>query len=99
MRAEAFTGYKDLKLVQVEKPTRTDCRVLVRITAAGLTPLDHTILFGGFPRAKTPLIPGKEGAGIVLDPADSSFPVGARVMFFGSYGLEDRPFGRVVLPP
>jgi len=80
MRAEAFTDYSDLKLVQVEKPTRTDGRVLVRITAAGVTPLDHTILFGGFPRTKAPLILGNEGAGIVEDPGDSSFPVGARVI-------------------
>jgi NADPH:quinone reductase len=63
MRAEAFTGYSDLKLVQVAKPIRTDGRVLVRITAAGVTPLDHTILSGGFPRAKAPLILGNEGAG------------------------------------
>jgi NADPH:quinone reductase-like Zn-dependent oxidoreductase len=94
MRAEAFTGYSDLKLVEVPKPIRTDGRVLVRITAAGVTPLDHTILFGGFPPAKAPLILGNEAAGIVEDPGDSSFPVGARVMFFGPYGvLEDGAYG------
>jgi len=87
MRAEAFTGYSDLNLVEVAKPIRKDGRVLVRITAAGVTPLDHTILFGGFPRAKAPLILGNEGAGIVEDPGDSSFAVGARVMFFGTYGV------------
>jgi NADPH:quinone reductase-like Zn-dependent oxidoreductase len=90
MRAEAFTGYSDLKLVEVTKPTPTDGRVLIRITAAGVSPLDHTILSGGFPRAKAPLILGNEGAGIVEAPGDSKFPVGARVMFFGPYGvLED----------
>ncbi len=87
MRAEAFTGYSDLKLVEVAKPIRTEGRVLVRVTAAGVTPLDHTILFGGFPRAKAPLIPGNEGAGIVEDPGSSSFPAGARVMFCGPYGV------------
>ena len=89
MRAEAFTGYSDLKLVQIAKPVRADGRVLVRITAAGVTPLDHTILFGGLPRVKAPLILGNEGAGIVEDPGDSSFPVGARVMFFGPYGVSE----------
>jgi NADPH:quinone reductase len=89
MRAEAFTGYSDLKLVQVDTPTRTHGRVLVRITAAGVTPLDHTILFGGIPRAKAPLILGNEAAGIVEDPGDSPFPVGARVMFFGPYGVAE----------
>jgi NADPH:quinone reductase len=93
MRAEAFTGYDDLKLVEVAKPIRTDGRVLVRITAAGVTPLDHTILFGDFPFAKAPLILGNEGAGIVEDPGDSSFAAGARVMFFGRYGaFEDGTF-------
>lgn len=94
MRAEAFTGYSDLKLVEVAKPIRSDGRVLVRVTAAGVTPLDHTILFGGLPRAKAPLILGNEGAGIVEESSDSSFPVGAHVMFFGPYGVtEDGTYG------
>jgi NADPH:quinone reductase len=87
MRAESFTGYGDLKLVEVPKPTRTDGRVLVRMTAAGVTPLEHTILSGSFPRAKAPLILGSEGAGIVEDPGTSAFAVGARVMFCGPYGV------------
>jgi len=49
--------------------------------------LDHTILSGGFPRAKAPLILGNEGAGIVEEPGDSSFSAGTRVMFFGPYGV------------
>jgi NADPH2:quinone reductase len=43
-RAEGFSGYKDLKLVDIPKPALSDGRVLVRIAAAGVTPLDHTIL-------------------------------------------------------
>jgi NADPH:quinone reductase-like Zn-dependent oxidoreductase len=54
MRAEAFTGYKDLKLVEIPKPAVSDGQALVRITAAGVTPLEHTILSGGYPRAKAP---------------------------------------------
>jgi NADPH2:quinone reductase len=49
MRAETFNGYKELKLVDLPKPAVTDGRVLVRMTAAGVTPLDHTILSGNFP--------------------------------------------------
>jgi hypothetical protein len=48
MRAEQFSGYEALKLVELPKPTVTDGKVLVRIRAAGVTPLDHTILFGHF---------------------------------------------------
>ena len=44
MRAEAFRGYEDLKLADVPKPAVSEGRVLVKITAAGVTPLDHTIL-------------------------------------------------------
>jgi len=89
MRAESFTGYGGLKLVEVPRPRSAEGRVLVRITAAGVTPLDHTILSGGYPRATAPLILGNEGAGVVADPGGSSFPVGARVMFAGPYGVSE----------
>jgi len=46
MRAQGFSGYKDLKLGDIPKPAVSDGRVLVRITAAGVTPLEHTILSG-----------------------------------------------------
>ena len=65
MRAETFNGYKELKLVDLPKPALTDGRVLVRITAAGVTPLDHTILSGKFHHSKSPLVLGNEGAGVV----------------------------------
>src|ERR1700730_4706889 len=87
MRAESCTGYGSLKLVKVPSPGRADGRVLVRITAAGVTPLDHTILSGGYARATAPLILGNEGAGVVENPGDSSYPSGARVMFTGPYGV------------
>jgi hypothetical protein len=35
MRAEAFSGYKDLKLVDIPKPSVSDGRAVIRITAAG----------------------------------------------------------------
>src|SRR3989475_4288144 len=88
-RAESFTGYGGLKLVEVPRPRRADGRVLVRITAAGVTPLDTTILSGGYPRATAPLILGNEGAGVVEDPGDSVFSGGDRVMFAGPYGVSE----------
>jgi len=89
MQAESFTGYGGLKLAEVPGPTLAPGRVRVRITAAGVSPLDHTILSGGHPRATAPLILGNEGAGVVEDPGDSSFPVGDRVMFCGPYGVSE----------
>src|ERR1700681_610370 len=89
MRAGGFSGYKDLKLVDIPKPAVSDGRVLVRITAAGGTPLDHTILSGGHPRAKASLVLGGEGAGVVEEGGGTAFPVGSRVMFTGSYGVSE----------
>src|SRR5882724_11834663 len=89
MRAERFSGYQDLKLVEIPKPTVSNGRVLVRLTAAGVTPLDHTILSGGHPRAKAPLVLGNEGAGVIEDAGDSGLAVGSRVMFTGPYGVRE----------
>ncbi len=89
MRAEELSGYKDLKLVDIPKPPVSDGRVLVRITAAGVTPLEHTILSGGYPRAKAPLVLGGEAAGVVEEGGGTSFPVGSRVMFTGPYGVSE----------
>src|SRR6266853_2873156 len=87
MRAEAFSGYKDLKLVDIPKPSVSDGRAVIRITAAGVTPLEYTILSGGYPRAKPPLVLGGEGAGVVEKGGGTAFPVGSRVMFTGRYGV------------
>jgi NADPH:quinone reductase len=89
MRAEGFRGYQDLKQVDIPDPQASDGRVLVKITAAGVTPLEHTILSGGYPRAKAPLVLGSEGAGVVEDANGSEFSAGARVMFAGPYGVSE----------
>jgi NADPH2:quinone reductase len=90
MRAETFSGYEGLKLVDLPKPAASDGKVLVRMTAAGVTPLDHTILSGKYPRSKAPLVLGNEGAGVVEAGGGTDFPVGSHVMFTGVYGvLED----------
>jgi NADPH:quinone reductase len=87
MRAEQFSGYGGLKLVDLPNPAVTDGKVLVRITAAGVTPLDHTILSGQFHGVKAPLVLGNEGAGVVDKGGGTDYPSGSRVMFFGPYGV------------
>src|SRR5712671_6854217 len=87
MRSEHFSGYEGLRLVDHPKPAISDGKVLLRITAAGVTPLDHTILSGQFPLAKAPLVLGNEGAGIVEEGGGTDFPAGSRVMFTGAYGV------------
>jgi NADPH2:quinone reductase len=87
MRAEGFAGYQDLKLTDIPSPSLSEGRALVRMTAAGVTPLDHTILSGQFPMAKAPLVLGNEGAGIIEGGGTPEYPKGARVMFTGPYGV------------
>ena len=97
MRAEQFSGYKELKLVDLPKPVATEGKVLVRITAAGVTPLDYTILSGKFHGSKAPLVLGNEGAGVVEQGGGTDFPAGSRVMFFGPYGaFEDGTYSEWV---
>jgi NADPH2:quinone reductase len=62
MRAEQFSGYEGLKLVDLPRPTVSDGKVLLRMTAAGVTPLEHTILSGQFRVGKAPLVLGNEQA-------------------------------------
>jgi NADPH:quinone reductase-like Zn-dependent oxidoreductase len=86
MRAEQFSGYEALKLVELPRPVVSDGRVFVRITAAGVTPLDHTTLSGNFHTTKVPLVLGNEGAGVVEEGGGTDFPAGSHVMFSGAYG-------------
>ena len=89
MRAETFSGYEALRLVEIPKPTISDGRVLVGITAVGVNPLDHTILSGKYSRAKAPLVLGNEGTSVVTDRGGTDFSVGSRVMFTGPYGVSE----------
>ena len=89
IETEKFSGYRGLRQIELPKPQLAKGRVLVRLTAAGVTPLDHTILSGGHPRAKAPLVLGNEGAGVIEDAGDSGLAVGSRVMFTGTYGVRE----------
>ena len=83
-----------LKLVDLPKPAVSDGKLLLRVTAAGVTPLGHTILSDQYPRAKAPLVLGNEGAGVVEEGCGTCFPIGSHVMFTGAYGVsEDGAYG------
>src|SRR5262249_40558174 len=89
--AEEFGGYQNLKPADIPKPAESDGSVLVRMTAAGVTPLDHTILSRNLPMAKAPLVLGNEG------PALSSV---AETIFEAEPGqlLQAGGCGRKVMP-
>src|SRR6202142_129689 len=89
IEAKTFSGYGGLRQTELPKPQPAKDKVLVRVTAAGVTPLDHTILTGGHPRAKAPLVLGNEGAGVIEDAGESGLAVGSRVMFTGPYGVAE----------
>jgi NADPH2:quinone reductase len=87
--ATRFGGYETLKLIDAPKPRAVGGGALVRVTAAGVTPLEHTILVGGHPRAKPPLVLGNEGAGVVEEAGASGLAIGSRVAFTGAYGVAE----------
>src|SRR5271168_3671270 len=89
IEAETFSGYGGLRQIELTKPQPAKERVLIRVAAAGVTPLDHTILSGGHPRAKAPLVLGNEGVGVIEDAGDCGLAVGSRVMFTGPYGVRE----------
>jgi len=59
MRAQAFNGYEELKLVDLPKPAVSDGRLLVRITAAGVTPLGYTHSLQQISRVQAAVSPGQ----------------------------------------
>jgi NADPH:quinone reductase len=89
IEAKTLSGYGGLRQAELPKPQPAKDKALVRVTAAGVTPLDHTILSGGHPRATAPMVLGNLGAGVIEDAGDSGLAVGSRVMFTGAYGVRE----------
>ena len=69
----------DLVLDEVSRPRPDPKQVLVRVTYSGICGTDFKIYSGAIP-VRYPLIMGHEMAGDVVDPGDSSFRSGARVI-------------------
>jgi NADPH:quinone reductase len=89
IEAKTFSGYDALRQAEYPKPQPAKDRVLIRVIAAGVTPLEYTVLSGGHPRAKAPLVLGNEGAGVIEDAGESGLAMGSRVMFTGPYGVAE----------
>ena len=70
-------GYDALRLVDIPRPQPRAGQALVRVTSAGVTPLDQPS-WRACTRCgrKLPLVPGNEGAGIVIEDPSGRFPAG-----------------------
>jgi NADPH:quinone reductase len=87
IQAAEHGGYEALHLVDMPRPQPQADQALVRVTSAGVTPPDRTVLAGLHPRAAAPpLVPGNEGAGVVIEDPSGRFPAGERVLFFAGPG-------------
>ena len=85
--AAASGDYRALHFVDIPNPRPQDGQTLVRVTSAGVTPLDRAVLAGLLPSArKPPLVLGNEGAGVVLEDPSGRFAAGERVLFFAGPG-------------
>lgn len=84
--ASSFTGFAGLALQNTPTPAPAEDRLLIRVVAAGVNVVDHSILHGKMPMVAAPLILGNEGSGIVED-GDADFPAGTRVVFGGPFGV------------
>src|SRR5260370_16389321 len=95
-------GYEALRLVDIPPTQPRAGQALVRVTSAGVTPLDRTVLAGLHPTAKQPpLVLGNEGAGVVVEDPSGRFSAGDRVLFFAGPGgvTRDGTFAEMTLVP
>jgi NADPH2:quinone reductase len=87
MQAASNGDYETLQLVDLPDPKAQADQAVVRLTSAGVTPLDHFVLTGALPSAKRPPpVLGNEGAGVVVEDPSGRFAVGERVLFFAGPG-------------
>jgi len=82
MRAEQFSGYGGLKLSHFPEPAVTNGKVLLRMTAVGVTPSSIRFSSANSPREGA-AHPGQRRSGVVEQGGGTDFPAGSRVMFTG----------------
>src|SRR5690348_9628637 len=77
-----FGGPEVLRLVELPTPEPADGEALIRVTRAGINFADtHTRTDSYVQKARLPLIPGGEVAGVVAQaPADAAVQAGQRVV-------------------
>ncbi|WP_433274931.1 quinone oxidoreductase family protein [Pseudonocardia xinjiangensis] len=90
---DRFGSYDVLELVEVPEPVASPGRVVVRMTVAGVNPLDETVRSGKLAPAlhkPLPIRPGGFGVGVVQEPGVAGLAAGTRVVLSGGrYGVSD----------
>lgn len=56
-----------------DKPTLKSGEVLVKVAASPIQPSDFLNISGGFPGTSFPIVPGRDYAGVVVEPSSSSW--------------------------
>src|SRR5215831_11055011 len=83
---QAYGGYQENRLVDLERPIPKDGEVLVEMRAGGINPLDNTFRSGHIYLSKPenlPRIGGQTGAGVVVETRSADFKTGDRVFVKG----------------
>ncbi|MEO3827740.1 zinc-binding alcohol dehydrogenase family protein [Actinomadura sp. B10D3] len=83
---ERFGGYEELRPVKVPSPKGGDAKAVVRMSVAGVSPLDDTVRSGKLAAEMLkplPIVPGASGVGTVTDPGASRLAPGTRVLVTG----------------
>src|ERR1700760_1658015 len=82
---------KPLALQEVEDPRANEGEAVVRIHAAALNHRDVWIQKGQYSGLKYPIVPGSDGAGVVVDAPDAADWVGDEVIINPALAWGTRP--------
>ncbi|MEB3816747.1 MAG: alcohol dehydrogenase catalytic domain-containing protein [Desulfurococcales archaeon] len=95
MRAAVLFGPRDLRVVDVDRPSPPRGWALVRSVAVGICGTDKAFYRGSYPLFKRPLIPGHEVSGVVVEGPDDL--VGASVVSEINFACGECPLCRAGL--
>jgi NADPH2:quinone reductase len=104
IRYQAYGGYEENRLVEVDQPQPQDGEVLVHMRTVGINPLDNTFRSGHIYLStpqNLPRIGGQTGAGVVVESRSADFKAGDRVFVKvpGSGLLTDGTWREAVAAP